>query len=228
MNEKVFYETITNKTKKINIEISEEQSNKLYEFMNLLLEWNKKINLTSITDPEEIIVKHFIDSFTISKYIEKDAKVIDVGTGAGFPGIPLKIIRDDLKITLLDSLNKRISFLDEVINKLKLKNIITTHARAEEFGRKKENREKYDIATSRAVANTAVLSEYLMPLVIKNGKSIYMKGPDIDEEIKNGEKAIKVLGGKIEKIEKFTLPETDMKRSIVIIKKVNFNPRNIS
>ena len=160
MNEKVFYETITNKTKKINIEISEEQSNKLYEFMNLLLEWNKKINLTSITDPEEIIVKHFIDSFTISKYIEKDAKVIDVGTGAGFPGIPLKIIRDDLKITLLDSLNKRISFLDEVINKLKLKNIITTHARAEEFGRKKENREKYDIATSRAVANTAVLSEY--------------------------------------------------------------------
>lgn len=228
MNEKVFYETITNKTKKINIEISEEQSNKLYEFMNLLLEWNKKINLTSITDPEEIIVKHFIDSFTISKYIEKDAKVIDVGTGAGFPGIPLKIIRDDLKITLLDSLNKRISFLDEVINKLKLKNIITTHARAEEFGRKKENREKYDIATSRAVANTAVLSEYLMPLVIKNGKGIYMKGPDIDEEIKNGEKAIKVLGGKIEKIEKFTLPETDMKRSIVIIKKVNFTPRNIS
>lgn len=228
MDEKIFYETIINKAKKISIEISEEQANKLYEFMNLLLEWNEKINLTSITDPEEIIVKHFIDSFTISKYIEKDAKVIDVGTGAGFPGIPLKIIRDDLKITLLDSLNKRIVFLDEVINKLKLENIITTHARAEEFGREKENREKYDIATSRAVANTAVLSEYLMPLVVKDGKCIYMKGPDIDEEIKDGEKAIKVLGGKVEKIEKFTLPETDIKRSIVIIKKVNFTPRNIS
>ena len=142
-----FSQELKENMKKININITDLQTQKFFKYMNLLIEWNQKINLTAITKPEEIILKHFIDSLTICKYIKKEKSLIDVGTGAGFPGIPLKIVNKDIKITLLDSLNKRINFLDEVIEKLNLKNIETKHGRAEEFGKDKSYRENYDIAT---------------------------------------------------------------------------------
>ena len=187
--------------------------------MELLLEWNQKINLTAITEPEEIILKHFIDSMTIAKHIKENAKVIDVGTGAGFPGIPLKIIREDIEVTLLDSLNKRINFLNEVINQLKLEKIQAIHSRVEEFGQNKKYRETFDYATSRAVANLSTLAEYLVPLVKTKGMCISMKGADVKEEIQQSEKAISILGGKIESIEKFQLPRSDMDRNIILIRK---------
>lgn len=206
------------------INLDERQIFQLFEYMKLLIEWNKRINLTAITDQKEIILKHFIDSLTINKYIEKNAKIIDVGTGAGFPGIPLKIVRPDIDITLVDSLNKRIKFLDYVIEEIKLKSIKTVHSRAEEIGRNELYREEYDVATSRAVANTAVLSEYLIPLIKEGGKCIYMKGPDIEKELSEGKKAINVLGGTIFKIDEFNLPKTDINRTMVIIKKEKKTP----
>ena len=208
----------------IGILLNDKQINQFYMFMNLLLEWNEKINLTAITKPEEIILKHFIDSMTISKHIEKNAKLIDVGTGAGFPGIPLKIIREDIEVTLLDSLNKRINFLKEVIDELELAKIEAIHSRVEEFGKNKKYREVFDCATSRAVANLSTLVEYLIPLVKINGGCISMKGSDVEEEIRQSKKAISILGGKIEKIEKFQLPKSDIDRNVIIIRKVNHTP----
>lgn len=210
--------------KKINILFNDEQLNKFYNYMNLLIEWNEKINLTAITDPEEIVLKHFIDSLTINKYMEKNKNIVDVGTGAGFPGIPLGIYRPDIKITLVDSLNKRIKFLDEVIQKLNLKNICTIHSRIEDFGKDKKYREKFDYVTARAVANLSVLSEYLIPIAKIDGQCICMKGSEIKEEIDNSKKAINILGGKIEKIEQFELPDTDISRNIVIINKIKNTP----
>lgn len=216
----VFQGILNDKCQKIHIKLREEQIKKFYTYMNLLLEWNEKMNLTAITEPNEVILKHFIDSLTISKYIEDDSTVIDMGTGAGFPGIPLKIVREDINITLVDSLNKRIKFLDEVIDKLDLQNIETVHARAEEFGRSVKYREKFDYATSRAVANLSTLAEYLIPLVKIKGKVISMKGSTVDEEIENSRKAINVLGGKISGIDEFDLPDSDIKRNIIIIEKI--------
>ena len=210
--------------KEICIEFTEEQLKKFYQYMNLLMEWNKKINLTAIIEPKEIILKHFIDSLTILAYIEQNKKMIDIGTGAGFPGIPIKIMRDDVDVTLLDSLNKRINFLDVVIKDLNLKNISTVHARIEDYGRDKKYREKYDIVTSRAVANLTTLSEYMIPLVKIEGVSICMKGSEVEEEIKKSKNAIKILGGEIEQIEKLVLPKSDNKRHLILIKKVKNTP----
>ncbi len=210
--------------KEINILLEEKQIEQFYSYMELLIEWNEKINLTAIIEPEEIILKHFIDSITISKYINKNAKLIDIGTGAGFPGIPLKIIRDDIEITLVDSLNKRINFLKEVINNLELKNIEAIHSRAEEIGKNKVYRETFDYATSRAVANLSTLAEYLIPLVKQNGYVIAMKGANIEEEKNKSQNAIELLGGKIEEIEKFQLPKSDINRNIIKIKKVKATP----
>lgn len=219
-----FTKIFNNYLEKLNLTLTEEQIEKFYNYMNLLIEWNKKINLTAIIEPKDIILKHFIDSLTIEKYIKKGETIIDVGTGAGFPGIPLKIAREDLKITLADSLNKRINFLNEVINKIDLKNIETIHTRAEELGKNKKYREKFDIATSRAVANMSTLSEYLIPFVKVKGRCICMKSSDIDTELENAKKAINILGCKIESKDKFNLPNSDLGRSVIILRKVKNTP----
>lgn len=224
MDKKEFIEEFEKYLKKMQIKFSEEQYNQFYKYMNLLIEWNKKINLTAIIEPKEIILKHFVDSLTIAKYIEENKKVADVGTGAGFPGIPLKIYRKDLKITLIDSLNKRLNFLNGVIAELELKEINTVHGRAEELGQNKEYREKFDIVTSRAVANLSTLSEYLIPFIKKDGKCIYMKTLELDEELEKAKKAINILGGKIIKTDKFYLPESEIGRSIVVVEKEKQTP----
>ncbi len=224
MTFEIFKNVLIEKSNLINITITEEQIQKFYNYMEVLLEWNEYMNLTAITDPKDIILKHFIDSMTIAKEIEKNKSLIDIGTGAGFPGIPLKIIRSDISITLLDSLNKRVKFLEHIINTLKLEKIEAVHGRIEEFGRNKKYREKYDYATSRAVANLAVLSEYMLPMVKIEGTCICMKGSDIEEEKKIANKAITILGGKIEKINEFLLADTEIKRNIIIIKKIKNTP----
>ena len=224
MEIKEFSNKIISQSKMLDIELTDEQIEKLYKYMNLLLEWNEKINLTAITDEDEIIQKHFIDSFTVSKYVKNSQTVVDVGTGAGLPGIPLKIIRDDIDIILLDSLNKRINFLQIVIEELNLKNIRAIHSRVEEVGKNLKYRESFDISVSRAVANLSTLTEYLLPLIKVDGISICMKGSNISEEIQNSKKAINVLGGNIRNIDEFCLPNSDIKRNIIIIEKKTKTP----
>lgn len=224
MNLEEFSNEIIKKIKYLDITIDDSQILQLYNYMELLIEWNKKMNLTAIDKPNEIILKHFIDSITINKFIKENGNIIDVGTGAGFPGIPIKIIRKDVSITLLDSLNKRILFLNEVINNLKLENILAIHSRAEDLGIDKKYREKFDYATSRAVAPLNYLLEYMMPFIKVGGRCICMKGTNIQEELNEAEKAIIKLGGKIEKIEDIKLPETDIDRNLIIIKKIKETP----
>lgn len=209
----------------LNLDLTEEQIRNFYDFMNLLIEKNKVMNLTGITEPKEVILKHFIDSLTVLKDINEIDSVIDVGTGAGFPGIPLKIAKNSLEVTLLDSLNKRINFLNEVIENINLDKIKTIHGRAEDFGQNAEYREKYDVAVSRAVAPLNILLEYMLPFVKAGGKCICMKGSNCDEEIENAKNAIEILGGKIEKIEKFNLPNSDNNRTILTIKKLKKTSR---
>lgn len=212
--------------KDFNIKINDEQIKKFMNYMNLLLEWNEKINLTAITQPEEVKLKHFVDSLTVLKYINDDDKVIDIGTGAGFPGIPLKIMNENTKITLLDSLNKRINFLNIVIETLNLRNIQAIHGRAEEIARNKLYREKYDVAVSRAVANLSTLTEYMLPFVKVGGKCICMKGANVNEELERAQNAIKELGGEIERVDNFYLSDNDNERNIIVIKKVKeTNPK---
>lgn len=223
--DKVEFEEVFKKySKKLDVEISNNQIEKFYKYMEVLLEWNQKINLTAITDYEEIILKHFIDSLTIAKYIDKNSYLVDVGTGAGFPGIPLKIVREDIKVVLLDSLNKRIMFLNEVINELDLKNIDTVHSRVEEFGRNKKYREKFDVATSRAVANLSTLSEYMIPLVKVGGKCVCMKGKEVEQELQDAKNAINILGGKVVDKVEFQLLDNDISRNIILISKCKNTP----
>ena len=224
MEKQEFKAKLKEEAMQFGIELSEKEQDNFYNYMKLLLDWNEKINLTAITEPKEIITKHFVDSLSITSYINENDRILDIGTGAGFPGIPIKIVLEKNEITLLDSLNKRINFLNEVIEKLDLKNIQAVHGRAEEFNKIDENRENYDIIVSRAVAKLNVLLEYMLPFVKLNGRCICMKSADIDEELKEAENAIKILGGEIEKIDEITLKNTDIKRRIIVIKKVNKTP----
>lgn len=219
MERKNFYNEMKTNLKQLDIELSELQLEQFYKYMEILIKWNKVMNLTGITEPKEVITKHFIDSLTVLNKINKNDKIIDVGTGAGFPGIPIKIAFPETKIVLLDSLNKRINFLNEVINVLKLNNIKTIHGRAEDYGKDKEHREMYDVAIARAVAPLNILVEYLIPFVKMGGKCLCMKGANSEEEILLGKNAIEKLGGNMVYTEEFFIPNTEMKRKIIEIKK---------
>lgn len=203
-------------------ELSEDILKELEVYKDTLQEWNEFMDLTNIIEDEDVYYKHFLDSLLIMKYFDfEDGKnVIDVGTGAGFPGLPLKIAKKDLNVTLMDSLNKRIKFLNEVIDRDKLTNIEAIHGRAEEMSRTKEYREKYDYAVSRAVARLNTLVEYTLPFVSVGGYFISMKGPQPQEEVEEAKNAIKKLGGELVDVIEYELSDTDNHRSIIIIKKV--------
>ena len=210
-----------NKLASLGIALTEIQKEQFYKFYELLVEWNKVMNLTGITEYEEVNEKHFVDSISIIKAIDMNQvhTVIDIGTGAGFPGIPLKIVFPHIKVVLLDSLNKRINFLNTVIDELGLENIRTIHGRAEDYARQAEYREQFDLCVSRAVANLATLSEYCLPYVKVNGYFISYKSGEIDQELLDGNKAISLLGGKLSDVVKFQLPGSDINRSFVKIEK---------
>ena len=220
-----FSQELKENMKKIDIDVTDLQIKKFFKYMNLLIEWNQKMNLTAIIEPKEIIVKHFVDCGTLLKYLENNEKVIDIGTGAGFPGIPLKILNESINITLVDSLNKRVNFLNEVVAELNLNNINVIHSRAEDLARNMEYRERFDKVVSRAVANLTTLSEYDLPFLKLKGKFLGMKSFEIEEEVNEARKAIRILGGKIEKVDKFTLIDSDIGRSIVIISKESKTPK---
>ena len=209
---------------KIGISLNDDQLSKFQTYLELLVETNEKVNLTAITEPNEVVMKHFIDSIALFSVcdVKENAKVADVGTGAGFPGVPLKITRNDINLTLIDSLNKRLVFLDTLCKEIK-EEAKLVHARAEECGKNKEFREKFDVVTARAVAALNTLCEYCLPLVKVGGSFIAMKSLKTDEEVKDAKKAIELLGGKIEKIEELTLSE-DMTRTFIVIKKVKNTP----
>lgn len=210
----------------LGIILTENQIQQFILYYEKLVEWNEVMNLTAITEYDEVMKKHFIDSITLVKAfdVNKSASVIDVGTGAGFPGLALKIAYPNLKVTLLDSLNKRIQFLNEVIEKLGLDGVETIHGRAEDFAKPGKLRERYDLCVSRAVANLSTLSEYCLPFVKEKGLFISYKSEKVQEEMVKAEKAISILGGKIEKQVEFTLPDSDIYRNLFVIKKVRKTP----
>lgn len=217
MDREEFEKFFIQKAKENNIYISKEMSSKFYLYMENLIEWNSKINLTAIRDEKDIIIKHFIDSIVISKYIFGD-RLLDIGSGAGFPGIPLKIVNKDLRVDLIDSVNKKVNFMNDSIEKLNLENIKAIHIRAEEIAHEKDFRESYDIVTSRAVANMSTLVEYMLPFVKIGGKCVCLKGPNCETEINASKNAIKKLGGQIGEVIEYKIEDND--RCLVIINKI--------
>ena len=208
----------------LNINLTEKQIEQFLKYYEILVETNKVMNLTAITEFDEVIEKHFLDSLSLVRVFDlnRNVKILDLGTGAGFPGIPLKITFPEIDIVLADSLNKRVKFLNEVVETLQLKQVETVHGRAEELAKNKKYREQFDLCTSRAVANLSSLSEYCIPFVKEGGKFISYKSGEIEEEVDQAKRAIHVLGGKLDRVYKFDLHE--QKRSFVIIEKVKKTP----
>ena len=225
MNSKDMTQFLYTTAQSAGFNFSEKQLMQFDVYKELLIEWNKKMNLTAITEPHEIATKHFVDSLYGLKFMQNAKNLIDVGTGAGFPGIPLKIAKPELKLTLLDSLNKRINFLSEVTEKLDLPDVNCIHSRAEDGAKTSSPlRESFDVAVSRAVANLSVLAEYCLPYVKCGGVFLAYKGGDVEEECSNASSAIEILGGDITEVFKYTIPETDITHSVVVIKKIKNTP----
>ena len=207
---------------KYGIKTDKNQEEQFDLYFHMLVEKNKLVNLTAITEEEDVLFKHFLDSVLPEKFISQNAKVVDVGSGAGFPAIPLKIVRPDLEVCMVDSLNKRVDFLNEITQKLQLEKVTAVHSRAEDFA--KDNRESFDVAVARAVAPLNTLLEYLFPLLKVGGKAIVYKAAKLDEELAESEKAIKILGGKLKKIEKFHIKEQNFDRKVVVFEKIAATP----
>ncbi|WP_196593512.1 16S rRNA (guanine(527)-N(7))-methyltransferase RsmG [Pectinatus sottacetonis] len=221
-----FFKCMQEKAEEFDLELNNDQLEKFNIYYNVLIEWNKKMNLTAITAPVDVAVKHMIDSLSVcdDEIIKTDSKIIDIGTGAGFPGIPLKIKYPHIKLTLLDSLNKRIKFLQNAVEAIGFTDIEFIHGRAEEIARQKKYREKYDISLSRAVARMPILCEYALPFVKQGGFFAALKGKVYKEEIEEAKNALNVLGGKIYKVKSVSLPGIEDVRAIIYINKINVTP----
>ena len=220
-------EKFKNGLQQLHIELSEKQMEQFLQYYEMLIEKNKVMNLTAITEFDEVVEKHFLDSVSLTQQLDlhQSLKVLDLGTGAGFPGIPLKIVFPELEITLMDSLNTRVLFLHDVISSLQLQNIEAVHGRAEEAAKNKKYRESFDLCVSRAVANISTLSEYCLPFVKIGGSFISYKSSTIEDELKDGKKGIAILGGKVKDVYKFTLSDSKLQRSFVIIEKEKKTPK---
>lgn len=223
MNLQEFEDLFKSECEKNDVVIKETEYDKFFQYMLGIVEWNEKINVTAITEPKEFLVKHFIDSLTINKYIEDGKKLIDIGTGAGFPGVPLKIANKNLKVTLIDSVNKKLNVIRAISEDINIDKLEIIHTRAEDLANQKEYREQFDFATTRAVSKLYTIVEYMLPFLKVGGKAICMKGPNYEEEIVEAEKAIQVLGGKIERIENIVI-DGEIERNIIIISKEKQTP----
>lgn len=217
-----FKNIIIEEGKVYNLEFNDKQIDNLYNYMTGIIAWNDKVNVTAIVDEKMFIVKHFIDSLTINSYIKGKERIIDIGTGGGFPGIPLKILNEKSNFTLIDSVNKKLNVIRDITSRMEISNLEVIHARAEDLANKDEYREKYDVATTRAVSNLSTILEYMLPFVKVGGIAVCMKGPNYIDELNEAKKAIEVLGGKFEKIETFNIDDSE--RNIIIIKKVKKTP----
>lgn len=221
-----FRDMLAQAASEFKVSLTPDQMEAMDSYYNLLIEWNENINLTAITDPQEVAIKHMVDSLSCYQpaLFTPGVSVIDVGTGAGFPGLPLKIFQSDIDLTLMDSLNKRLNFLREVIATLGLEGVNTVHARAEEAGKNKQYREHYQLAVSRAVARLNVLCELCLPFVKIGGSFVALKGAQYEQEVKEAANAIKLLGGQIEDIKPVKLPGLTDKRAVIYIKKISATP----
>ena len=223
MNLKEFEEVFQLECSNNNIKIDSNEIYKFYNYMIGIIDWNEKINVTAITEHKEFLVKHLIDSLTINKYIKEGKKLIDIGTGAGFPGVPIKIANKNLQVTLIDSVNKKLNVIREVAKDIDINNLEIIHTRAEDLANNKDYREKYDFATTRAVSKLYTIAEYMLPFLKIGGKAICMKGPNYEEEVEEAKKSIEILGGKIEEIENIII-DGEIERNIIVISKEKPTP----